>query len=114
MNNSKKKALAPHEQSDSILNIEPRHLRLYVVSGTSNSLRAEHNLMLALAEIGEPAKAFQPEIIDVLNSSRLAIGDGVIVTPTLVGVRGEWRQTILGDLSDTKRLLLFLSSLLSA
>jgi hypothetical protein len=69
--------------------------------------------MLALAEIGEPAKAFQTEIIDVLNSSRLAIGDGVIVTPTLIGVCGAWRQIILGDLSDIKRLLLFLNSLLS-
>jgi len=106
--------IPPIDENDGAMNKEHRHLRLYVVTGTSNSIRAEQNLMSALAHIGEPAKAIQPEIIDVLVGSGKATGDGVIVTPTLIGVSGAWRQIILGDLSDKKRLLLFLHSLLSA
>jgi hypothetical protein len=93
--------------------MEPRNLRLYVLRGTPNSTRAEQNLELALAEIGGPAATIKPEIIDVVTSSRLALNDGVIVTPTLIGRRGEWCQTILGDLSDMKRLQLFLLCLTS-
>ncbi len=93
--------------------VEVCQLRLYVVRGTPNSLRAEQNLTLALAEIGNPAWYCQPEIVDVLTSPRLAVGDDVIVIPTLIGSRGDRRQIILGDLSDTKRLLSFLHSLSS-
>jgi hypothetical protein len=94
--------------------MEPRHLRLYVLRGTLNSTRAERNLQQALAEIGEPAASIQADIIDVFASSKRAISDGVIVTPTLIGCRGDWRQMILGDLSDRKRLDLFLQHMISA
>ncbi len=88
-------------------------LRLYVVRGTPNSLRAEQNLRSALTVIGAAATACDPEIIDVINNSSLAMSDGVIVTPTLIGRSGVWRQIILGDLSDATRLQLFLNTLLS-
>jgi hypothetical protein len=91
--------------------METYHLRLYIARGTPNSLRAERNLVLALTAIGEPASALQTEIVDVLDGAGLAVGEGVIVTPTLIGDRAGWRQVILGDLSDTKRLLLFLHDL---
>jgi hypothetical protein len=111
MSNRSVAALESNEQIDRMPNVEPRQLRLYVARGTPNSVRAEQNLKLALAEA---AGGFQPEVIDVLSNSRRAIKDGVIVTPTLIGHCGERRQIILGDLSDMKRLLLFLHNLLSA
>jgi hypothetical protein len=88
-----------------------QQLRLYVVHGTPNSIRAEKNLRLALTEISSDPTVCEPEIIDVVNNAGLALGDGVIVTPTLVGRRGASRQIILGDLSDMDRLRLFLRSL---
>ncbi len=91
--------------------METYHLRLYMAGGTPNSLRGQRNLTLALAKIRKPASAIQTEIVDVLDAASLAIGEGVIVTPTLIGGRAGWRQVILGDLSDTKRLTLFLRNL---
>ncbi len=51
------------------------------------------------------------DVIDVSAHVSLAISDGVIVTPTLIGHgRNEW-HTIVGDLSDTPKLNQFLGTL---
>ena len=89
----------------------PNQLRLYVANGTPNSTRAEHNLRTALGEMGGSDVTLQLEVIDVAAHVKLALSDGVIVTPTLIrGGRNE-RHTILGDLSDTPKLRLFLGTL---
>jgi hypothetical protein len=53
----------------------------------------------------------QLEVIDVSAHVKLALSDGVIVTPTLIGRGQNERHTILGDLSDTAKLRLFLGGL---
>lgn len=86
-------------------------LRLYVARGTPNSTRAERNLRTALGEIGGGDGTPQLEVLDVSAHVKLALSDGVIVTPTLIGRgRNKW-HTIVGDLSDTPKLQLFLWSL---
>jgi hypothetical protein len=86
-------------------------LRLYVANGTPNSTRAEHNLRTALCEMGGFDLTLQLEVIDVAAHVKLALSDSVIVTPTLIGYGRKERHTILGDLSDTRKLHVFLKSL---
>jgi circadian clock protein KaiB len=79
-------------------------LRLYVARATPNSERAVENLRVALAAFGDRACALALEVIDVFAQPRRAINDGVIVTPTLIGVRDECRLVMIGDLTDTPKL----------
>jgi circadian clock protein KaiB len=85
-------------------------LRLYIARSTPNSMRAERNLLSALAELGDAAQDFELEIVDVFTQAKRAITDGVIVTPTLISVLGTARATILGDLTDHGKLMVLLQS----
>ena len=51
------------------------------------------------------------EIVDVQWHARRAMADGIIVTPTLLRLRPVPVQRLIGDLSDTARVLLTLSSI---
>jgi len=86
-------------------------LRLYVAQGTPNSTRAEQNLRTALNELDGGELTLLLEVIDVATHVKLALSDGVIVTPTLIGRGRNEQHTILGDLSDTPKLHLFLGTL---
>jgi hypothetical protein len=79
-------------------------LRLYIARSTPNSIRAEQNLAAVLAVLGAAAASMAVEVIDVFVSGKRAILDGVIVTPTLVILRGDARHVIVGDLSDVSQL----------
>jgi circadian clock protein KaiB len=86
-------------------------LCLYVARGTPNSTRAEKNLRTALDEMDSGDLTPQLEVLDVSAHVKRALSDGVIVTPTLIGRgRNKW-HTIVGDLSDTPKLQMFLGSL---
>jgi hypothetical protein len=93
---------------------EPGQLYLYVARGTPNSIRAERNLRAALDELGHGDDALQLKVMDVSKHVKHALSDGVIVTPTLIGRGRNERHTILGDLSDTTKLSLFLKTLREA
>jgi len=82
-------------------------LRLYVARGTPNSARAEQNLAAAL--VGRDDLRLHLEIIDVFVEARRALRDGVTVTPTLIACKGDQRQMLIGDLTETKRLELVLA-----
>ena len=77
--------------------------RLYIVSGTANSVAAQANLRLALAE--DPSLP-PVEIIDVMNKPDLALTDGVLVTPTLVDVATGAK--VIGRLEPVDRVAQFL------
>ena len=83
-------------------NLLRRRLRLYVASSTPNSARAEDNLRVALDGMG--GERPELEIVDVFTQPRRAVTDGVIVTPTLIGLRGTLRLTLIGDLTDAAKL----------
>ena len=89
----------------------PSQLRLYVTPGTPNSTRAEHNLRTALGEMQRRDLILRLEVVDVSAHVKLALSEGVIVTPTLVGRSRKARLVILGDLSDATKLRLFLETL---
>ena len=77
-------------------------LRLYVAGGAPNSTMAEANLASLLEARG--VTDYDLEIIDCIKDPRRALGDGVLVTPTLVRVAPPPPQTIVGTLSDAVRV----------
>ena len=83
---------------------KPVHLRLYIAGSTPNSIRAEQNLKIALKTFSDEEFAFNIEVIDVFTSSKRAILDNVIVTPTLLVIAAGQSQTVVGDLSQTSKL----------
>jgi circadian clock protein KaiB len=81
-------------------------LRLYVAGNAPNSLRAVANAK-ALCE-GNLRSSYELEVVDLLKYPNRALADGIIVTPTLLRLRPLPIQRIIGNLSDTKQVLLTL------
>lgn len=78
-------------------------LRLFVAGDEPNSAIAKASLDRICSEYLK--RRCQCEVIDVLQDSRLALEERVLVTPALV-VRGpEHRTVIFGNLADTGRVL---------
>jgi circadian clock protein KaiB len=78
-------------------------LRLYVAGQTPKSIRAFANLK-ALCE--EHLKGcYQVEVIDLLVRPQLARGDQIVAIPTLVRKLPQPVRKIIGDLTDTERVL---------
>ncbi len=78
-------------------------LRLYVAGQTPKSIRAFANLK-ALCE--EHLKGrYQIEVIDLLEHPQLARGDQIVAIPTLVRKLPPPVRKIIGDLSNTIRVL---------
>ena len=80
----------------------PMVLRLYVAGDAPNSSRARANLRRLLTAV-DPSR-YQLEVIDCLAEPMRALGDGVLVTPTLVRVQPEPAQTVVGTLSARDRV----------
>jgi circadian clock protein KaiB len=78
-------------------------LRLYVAGQSPRSLRAFENLK-ALCET-HLAGHYEIEIVDLLENPRLARGDQIVAVPTLVRKLPEPVRKIIGDLSNTERVL---------
>ena len=78
-------------------------LRLYVAGQTPKSLTAFANLR----KICEThlAGRYEIEVIDLLERPQLARGDEIIAVPTLVRKLPEPITKLIGDLSDTERVL---------
>jgi circadian clock protein KaiB len=79
------------------------YLRLYVAGQSSGSLRAQSNLMTLCEQhlIGR----YEIEVIDLVEHPALARGDDILAIPTLVRRLPEPRRKIIGDLSNTDRVL---------
>jgi circadian clock protein KaiB len=78
-------------------------LRLYVAGQSPKSVRAIENLRAVCEQ--HLAGRFTVEVIDLLVNPRLARGDEIIAVPTLVRKLPEPVRKIIGDLSDTDRVL---------
>jgi circadian clock protein KaiB len=84
----------------------PLRLRLYVAGHAPNSVRAIANARAICDE--HFAAGHELEIVDLLTDATRAIADGIVVTPTLLKLAPRPTQRLIGDLSDTSRLLLVL------
>ena len=78
-------------------------LRLYVAGQTPKCLTALANLKRICDE--HLAGEYQIEIIDLLERPQLASGDQILAIPTLVRKLPEPIRKIIGDLSNTERVL---------
>ena len=78
-------------------------LRLYVAGQTPRSLAAFSNLKTICEEHlkGE----YHIEIVDLLQDPKLAKGDQILAIPTLVRKLPQPIKKIIGDLSNTERVL---------
>jgi circadian clock protein KaiB len=82
---------------------ETWELRLYVTGRSPSCLRAIENLRLA-CEL-HLAGRYRIEVVDLLENPRLAADDQILAAPTLVRRYPPPVRKIVGDLSDTDRLL---------
>jgi circadian clock protein KaiB len=78
-------------------------LRLYVAGQTAKSLVAFANLKRICEE--HLAGEYRIEVIDLLKNPQLAAGDQILALPTLVRKLPEPVRKIIGDLSNTERVL---------
>jgi circadian clock protein KaiB len=78
-------------------------LRLYVAGQTPKSMTAFANLKKLCEE--HLAGKYKIEVIDLLKNPQLAKGDQIFAIPTLVRKLPEPLKRIIGDLSNTERVL---------
>jgi len=78
-------------------------LRLYVAGQTPKSLAAFANLKKICED--HLAGEYHIEVIDLLKNPKLASGDQILAIPTLVRKLPEPIRKIIGDLSNTERVL---------
>ena len=82
-------------------------LRLYVAGQTPKSLAAFANLKKICEE--HLAGQYHIEVIDLLKEPQLASGDQILAIPTLVRKLPQPIRKIIGDLSNTERVLVGLN-----
>jgi len=78
-------------------------LRLYVAGQTPKSTRALENLRKICDE--HLAGRYRIEVIDLLEDPQLGRGDQILALPTLVRKLPQPIKKIIGDLSNTERVL---------
>lgn len=79
------------------------NLRLYVAGQTPKSLAAIANLRRVCED--HLAGRYAIEVIDLLVTPQLAAGDQIVAVPTLVRMLPPPLKRVIGNLSDTERVL---------
>lgn len=82
---------------------EQWNLRLYVAGQTPKCISAFANLKKLCEE--RLGGNYSIEVIDLLKKPQLASGDQILAIPTLVRRLPPPLKKIIGDLSDTERVL---------
>jgi circadian clock protein KaiB len=78
-------------------------LKLYVAGQTPRSLQAFANLKRICEE--HLAGEYHIEVVDLVENPQLAKGDQILALPTLVRKLPQPMRKIIGDLSNTERVL---------
>jgi len=79
------------------------YLRLFVAGQSPKSLRAFANLTTLCEE--HLAGRYEIEVIDLVDDPSLARSDDILAIPTLVRRLPAPQRRIIGDLSNTERVL---------
>src|SRR5476651_1999441 len=82
-------------------------LRLFVAGQTTKSIRALANLKMLCEE--RLKGRYQIEVIDLLENPHMARGAQIVAVPTLEIKLPQSVQRIIGDLSNTDRVLVGLA-----
>jgi len=96
--NGAKQPTSTRENQDGEFN-----LRLYVAGQTPKSLTAIANLKTLCED--HLAGRYNIEVIDLLVTPQLAAGDQIVALPTLVRRLPPPLKRVIGDLSNTERVL---------
>ncbi|HEY3421147.1 MAG TPA: circadian clock KaiB family protein [Methanomassiliicoccales archaeon] len=88
----------PREEKEEIY-----ELRLYVAGQTPKSVAAISNLKSICEE--NLRSRYRIEVIDLMRTPQLAKGDQIIAVPTLVRKLPQPIKKIIGDLSNTEKVL---------
>jgi circadian clock protein KaiB len=91
----------PHMDADSDSGYY--YLRLYVAGQTAKSVAAMSNLKRVCET--HLAGHYEIEVIDLVQNPQLAAGDQILAIPTLVRRLPTPLKRIIGDLSNTERVL---------
>jgi circadian clock protein KaiB len=94
---------APHDDGTGADPGDSWDLVLYVTGKSPKCLRAAENLRRACEEY-LPGH-YTIELIDLLENPRLAADDQILAVPTVVRKLPQPIRKIVGDLSDTERVL---------
>ena len=78
-------------------------LRLFITGASPNSIRAVENLKV-ICEEHLPGR-YELEIIDIHQQPELAEGEDVIALPLLIKKSPLPERRMIGDMSDTERVL---------
>ena len=78
-------------------------LRLYVAGPTAKSITAFHNLERLCEQ--HLAGRYHIDVIDLLKTPQLAQGDQILALPALVRHLPVPLRKVVGDLSDTERVI---------
>lgn len=78
-------------------------LRLYVTGSTPQSIRAIENIKNICEE--HLKGRYELEVIDLYQKPNLAQGEQIIAAPTLIKKLPEPLKRIIGDMSNTERVL---------
>ncbi|MBY0295948.1 MAG: circadian clock KaiB family protein [Methylobacterium sp.] len=78
-------------------------MRLYVAGQTAKSVAAMANLQRFCEE--HLAGRYDIEVIDLMKNPQLAAGDQILAIPTLVRRLPSPLKRIIGDLSNTEKVL---------
>jgi circadian clock protein KaiB len=84
-------------------------LRLYVAGQTPRSLRAVANIERICAE--QLNGCYRLEVIDLYQQPQLAQGEQIVAVPALIKRLPEPLRMVIGDMSDTERVLVGLDLL---
>jgi circadian clock protein KaiB len=84
-------------------------LRLYIAGQTPRSVTALVNLKKICEE--HLAGLYRIEVVDLLEKPQLAHGDQILAIPTLIRKLPTPMRKIIGDLSNTERVLIGLDLL---
>ena len=84
-------------------NLDRWNLRLYVAGQTPRSLTAFQNLKNICEEYLKGQ--YHIEVVDLMENPTLARGDQILAVPTLVRKLPQPIRKIIGDLSNTERVL---------
>ena len=79
------------------------NFRLYVADEEINSVIAKNNLMSLCNDLS--AGTYTIQIVDVLENARAGFRDRIMVTPTLIVAGLASQRSVLGNLSDTRSVL---------
>lgn len=80
------------------------NLRLYIAGSAPNSVQAVTNLKRICHEHLRGVHRLQ--IVDILEHPQRAMSAGILVTPTLVKLSPSPATQVVGNLSDTEKVLI--------